>query len=62
MLFRSPTEKNNIPKKVPTGLKKTENVLSKSKSEEDDYLKSVVKKMKDYLKIHNDEFYKRNNV
>ena len=47
---KDPSEKPNIPKKDPVGLKKTENVLGKNKQENDDYLKSVVKKMKDYLK------------
>jgi len=42
--------KNNISKKEATGLKKTEKVLGKSKKENEDYYKEVVKKMKDYLK------------
>ena len=43
-------EKENISKKSPEGLKKTENVLAKNKKENDDYAKEVVKKMKDYVK------------
>ena len=43
-------EKNNLSKKSPEGLKKTEKVLGQSKKENDDYAKEVVKKMKDYLK------------
>ena len=43
-------QKTNIDKKIPTGLKKTEDALSKSKKSNDDYLKSLVDKMKGYLK------------
>lgn len=43
-------EKTNISSKSPEGLKKTEKVLSQSKKENQDYAKSVVKKMKEYLK------------
>lgn len=43
-------EKNNISKKSPEGLTKTEKVLGKNKKENDDYAKDVVKKMKDYMK------------
>lgn len=43
-------EKENISKKTPTGLKKTENVLSLNKKENGDYAQEVVKKMKDYMK------------
>lgn len=43
-------EKENITKKTPEGLKKTEKVLNLNKKENDDYTKEVVKKMKDYLK------------
>lgn len=43
-------EKNNIDKKSPVGLKKTEKVLGLSKKENEDYAKEVVKKMKDYIK------------
>jgi hypothetical protein len=43
-------EKENISKKSPVGLKKTEDVLGKNKKENDDYAKEVVDKMKDYMK------------
>jgi len=43
-------EKTNIDKKIPTGLKKTEDALGKSKKFNDNYLKSLVDKMKGYLK------------
>jgi hypothetical protein len=43
-------EKENIGKKSPVGLKKTEDVLGKNKKENDDYAKEVVEKMKDYMK------------
>lgn len=43
-------EKSNISKKSPPGLKKTDDVLSKNKKENDDYAKEVVEKMKDYMK------------
>jgi hypothetical protein len=43
-------EKENISKKSPEGLKKTEDVLGKNKKENDDYAKEVVTKMKDYMK------------
>jgi hypothetical protein len=43
-------EKNNISKKEATGLKKTEKVLGKNKSEGDAYFKELAKKMTDYLK------------
>ena len=43
-------EKENISKKSPEGLKKTEDVLGKNKKENDDYAKEVVTKMKNYMK------------
>jgi hypothetical protein len=43
-------EKENISKKSPEGLKKTEVVLGKNKKENDDYAKEVVTKMKGYMK------------
>jgi len=43
-------EKNNISKKETTGLKKTEKILGKNKSEGDSYFKELAKKMTDYLK------------
>jgi hypothetical protein len=43
-------EKENISKKSPVGLKKTEDVLGKNKKENDDYAKEVGEKMKDYMK------------
>ena len=43
-------EKNNISKKEATGLKKTEKVLGKNKSEGDAYFKELAKKMTGYLK------------
>jgi hypothetical protein len=44
------SEKNNISKKSPEGLKKTEKALDASQKENDDYIEQVTKKMKDYLK------------
>jgi ElaB/YqjD/DUF883 family membrane-anchored ribosome-binding protein len=50
-------EKENISKKEPEGLKKTNKALAGSKKENDDYAKEVVKKMKDYVKVgSNGEF------
>jgi len=43
-------EKENISKKSPEGLKKTEKVLGQNKKENDDYAQEVVKKMKGYMK------------
>ncbi len=43
-------EKENITKKSPEGLKKTEKVLGQNRKENEDYAKEVVKKMKDYMK------------
>lgn len=43
-------EKENISKKSPEGLKKTEKVLGLNKKENDDYAQEVIKKMKDYMK------------
>jgi hypothetical protein len=43
-------EKNNMSVQKPQGLKKTEKVLSQSKTENEDYAKEVVGKMKDYMK------------
>lgn len=43
-------EKENISKKSPEGLKKTEKVLGLNKKENSDYADEVVKKMKDYMK------------
>lgn len=50
VLEQQKKEKDNIGKKSPIGLKKTEKVLGLSKKENEDYAKEVVKKMKDYLK------------
>ena len=44
------SEKSNIGKKEPQGLKDTNKVLSKNKQENDSYAKEVVEKMKDYMK------------
>jgi len=50
-------EKNNISKKEPEGLKKTNKALAASKKENDDYAKEVVQKMKNYVKAgSNGEF------
>lgn len=43
-------EKTNISIKSPEGLKKTNKALDASKKENDDYIKQVTQKMKDYLK------------
>jgi hypothetical protein len=43
-------EKENISKKSPEGLKKTDKVLGLNKKENDDYAKEVVKKMTEYMK------------
>lgn len=49
--------KENISKKEPEGLKKTKKAQDASKKENEDYAKSVVKKMKDYVKAgSNGEF------
>ena len=42
--------KENISKKSPEGLKKTQKVLDANKKENNDYAKEVVVKMKDYMK------------
>jgi len=44
------TEKENIAKKSPQGLKDTDRVLTQNKKVNDDHTKEVVKKMKEYLK------------
>ena len=44
------SEKGNISKKEPQGLKDTNKVLNKNKQENDSYAKEVVEKMKDYMK------------
>jgi hypothetical protein len=44
------SEKQNITKKEPQGLKDTNKVLAKNRKENDDYAKEVVKKMKEYVK------------
>lgn len=44
------SEKENITKKEPQGLKDTNKVLAKNRQENDDYAKEVVKKMKEYVK------------
>jgi hypothetical protein len=44
------SEKQNITKKEPQGLKDTNKVLAKNRQENDDYAKEVVKKMKEYVK------------
>ena len=54
------SEKNNISKKSPEGLTKTEKVLSKNKKENDDYAKEVIKKMKDYVKAGSKGEYTEN--
>lgn len=43
-------EKDNINKKSPEGLKKTQKVLDANKKENEDYAKEVVEKMKKYVK------------
>lgn len=43
-------EKNNLPKKTPEGLKKTEKALKTSKDFGEDYMDDFMKKMKSYLK------------
>jgi hypothetical protein len=55
-------EKQNISKKTPEGLKKTEKALKASKKENDDYAKEVVKKMKDYMKTGSKGEYTENPV
>lgn len=44
------TDLDNMNVKTPEGLKKTKKAQEKSKKENDDYAKEVVKKMKEYLK------------
>lgn len=48
---------NSFVKKTPEGLKKTEKMLELSKKSNDDYAKSVVKKMKDYVKYGSEGEY-----
>jgi hypothetical protein len=48
---------NSFVKKTPEGLKKTEKMLELSKKTNDDYAKSVVKKMKDYVKYGSEGEY-----
>lgn len=55
-------EKENISKKTPEGLKKTEKAQKASKKENDDYAKEVVKKMKDYIKTGSKGEYTENPV
>jgi hypothetical protein len=44
------TDLDNMDKKIPFGLSKTQKVQRETKKENDDYSKEVVKKMKEYLK------------
>ena len=60
VLEQEKKEKNNIGKKSPVGLKKTEKVQGLSKKENEDYAKEVVKKMKDYLKDGSNGEFKEN--
>jgi hypothetical protein len=53
-------EKTNIAKKIPLGLKKTDDVLSKNKKENDDYAKDLTKKLKTYLKDGSKGTYETN--
>ena len=46
--------KDTISKKYTSGLAKTNKVLDKSKKENNDYIESVTKKMKEYLKTNSD--------
>ena len=52
--------KTNIKKKYTPGLAKTEKAQSSSKKENDDYISSVTKKMKEYLKDGSKEEYNPN--
>jgi len=52
--------KDNIGKKYVSGLAKTNKSLDKSKKENDDYLASVTKKMKEYLKDSSDVSFEMN--
>lgn len=54
------SEKNNINKKSPEGLKKTEKALDATQKENDDYIQQVTQKMKDYLKNASKGEYKEN--
>lgn len=51
-------EKENISNKKPEGLKKTIKAQEQSKKENEDYAKSVVKKMKEYVKAGSEGEYK----
>lgn len=53
-------EKDNIAKKEPTGLKKTQNVLRTSKKENDSYLKDTSRKMSEYSKMGSKGKYEEN--
>jgi hypothetical protein len=54
------SEKNNISKKEPIGLKKTNSVLNTSKKENNDYLKDVTSKMSKYSKLGSNGTYDSN--
>lgn len=53
-------EKENISKKKPEGLKKTEKAQNASKKENEDYAKEVVDKMKKYVKAGSNGEFKEN--
>jgi hypothetical protein len=53
-------EKENISKKKPEGLKKTEKAQNASKKENEDYAKEVVEKMKKYVKAGSNGEFKEN--
>lgn len=50
VLEQTKKPKSNIAEKTPKGLEVAEKVLRQDKKENDDYIKSVTKKMKEYLK------------
>jgi hypothetical protein len=54
------TDLDNMSTKTPEGLKKTRKVQEKSKKENEDYAKEVVKKMKEYLDAGSNGEYEEN--
>lgn len=54
------TDLDNMDKKIPFGLSKTQKVQRETKKENDDYSKEVVKKMKEYLKDGSNGKYSEN--
>jgi hypothetical protein len=60
LVIEEQNKESNISKKDPIGLTGTNNVLNKSKKDNDDYVKDVSKKMMDYLKDMSEDKYESN--